>query len=71
MRLWNPRNGHCLHVCYGHMGWVQALAFSPDGTYLASSSDDDTVRIWDVINGQCINTLEVGDDIVITCLTLN
>ena len=42
------------------MGWVQAIAFSPDGTYLASSSDDESVKVWDIVNGQCIRTLEVG-----------
>jgi WD40 repeat protein len=35
----------------GHTGGVTSCAFSPDGTLLATSSDDSTVRIWQVADG--------------------
>ncbi len=42
----------------GHGGWVRSVAVSPDGTWAASGSDDRTVRIWDLVTGECRATLE-------------
>jgi WD40 repeat protein/serine/threonine protein kinase len=34
------------HVLRGHTSWVQAVATSPEGRWLASASLDGTVKIW-------------------------
>ena len=32
------------------------MTFSPDGGQLASGSDDNTVKLWDVTSGECLKT---------------
>jgi WD40 repeat protein len=36
------------------------LAVAPDGSWLASTSSDKTVRIWDVHVGRCVMAFRTG-----------
>ncbi|GMO68746.1 MAG: hypothetical protein Ta2A_17050 [Treponemataceae bacterium] len=40
-----------------HNAKIEALAYSPDGLYLASASDDHTVKIWDTFSGRVFKTI--------------
>ena len=40
----------------GHSNWVRSVAFSPDGKTLASSGEDETMKIWDTKTGKCLKT---------------
>lgn len=44
-------------VLSGHTGRVLGVAFSPDGTRLASSAADKTIRIWETHEGKLLQTL--------------
>jgi WD40 repeat protein len=46
-------------ILSGHQGDISALAFSPDGSILASGAQDDNViRVWDVAAGRELRQLE-------------
>jgi WD40 repeat protein len=47
-----------LFTLQGHRDWVRSVAFSPDGERLASGSSDNTVKLWDIRNGECLNTFQ-------------
>ena len=52
--------GQCRHICKGHTHLVSFVAFSPDGEQLASGSQDQTIRLWDVETGHCLKVLRAN-----------
>jgi WD40 repeat protein/GTPase SAR1 family protein len=52
------------HKLTGHTSWINSVAVSPDGTWVASGSDDKTVKIWDLETGEYRATLEGHTDMV-------
>ena len=54
MRLWDVTTEQLKTILIGHPDGVASVAFSPDGTTLATGGGlwDETLRLWDVATGQ-------------------
>ncbi|MSW64160.1 MAG: hypothetical protein F2825_04620 [Actinobacteria bacterium] len=56
VKIWSTESGEVVRAWNGHIFAVMSVSFSPDGKYVVSGSDDESVKIW--------STLKVGKSCV-------
>jgi WD40 repeat protein len=67
VKIWNVETGNCVQTLTGHRGIVASVLFCPDdhrnlsrhslSELLISSSLDETIKLWDIQTGTCLQTL--------------
>ena len=60
LKLWNL-DGILQQTFAGHQDPINTATFSPDGTTIASGSDDGTIKLWRVSDGQLIKTIQEAE----------
>jgi WD40 repeat protein len=64
VQVWDAATGKPLLALEGHTNWVNAVAYSPNGKYIASGSMDKTIRLWDAKTGKELLSIPAHEDSV-------
>ncbi|MHC5541136.1 WD40 repeat domain-containing protein, partial [Singulisphaera rosea] len=64
LTLWDVPEGRPRFPPLGQKGWINSLAFSPDGQVLGASSEGNQVILWDVTSGEAKTILRGHTDAV-------
>jgi WD40 repeat protein len=60
LRVRKADTGEVIQTLSGHNNGISSLSFSPDGSQLASGSQDRTVKVWDIASGSELLSFAVG-----------
>ena len=63
IHLWDRVSG-IFKTLEGHSQAVLSMAFSPDGTWIASGSADGTMRLWDTLVGMHLRTFDAPRKVI-------
>lgn len=58
LSIWDIENEKIVHKLSGHSDSVFSVAYGYEGDFVASSSYDSTIRIWDTGTGNCIKIFD-------------
>ena len=67
-RIWNRESGQVLQTLKHGGEYVHAVAFSPDGRFLATGSSDAAgfIQVWDTATGQRVKVIQGHEDAVLS-----
>ena len=68
--LYDAHTGNELALLTGHTGKVRSVGFSPDGSTIASGSEDNTVVLWDAITREPKHVL-IGHENIVTSVVFS
>jgi pre-mRNA-processing factor 19 len=75
VHIWDIKNQKLMSSLPGHSGTVTSMAFSENGYYFATASEDGTVILWDLrkasLSEMAIQTITMGDDATVNSVAFD
>ncbi|MGC1246708.1 MAG: WD40 repeat domain-containing protein, partial [Spirulinaceae cyanobacterium] len=76
VRIWDIKTGECLQPFFGDSSWLGAVTLAvqpyplgeyhpgdrPEACFVAATSDDQIIQLWDINQGRCFRTLQGHED---------
>ena len=57
VEIWDIENGRWRNILKGHTLAIHCIGISSDGKYILSGSDDNTLKFWDIKDGNCFSSV--------------
>ncbi|KAJ5468900.1 Protein of unknown function DUF3337 [Penicillium sp. IBT 31633x] len=64
VRVWDPRSGKLVTKFVGHTDNIRDIMINQNGNTIMTASSDQTIKIWSLTAGRCMNTLTMHNDSV-------
>lgn len=75
LRVWridiDARIAHPVAELLGHLSWVRAVCWQPCGNRLISAGDDRAIKVWDLANQRCLNSVDAAHSAFVAAIALN
>lgn len=64
VRVWDPKSGKPITKFVGHTDNIRDILINEAGDTIMTASSDQTIKIWSLTAGRCVNTLTMHNDSV-------
>ncbi|KAJ5122321.1 hypothetical protein N7448_003453 [Penicillium atrosanguineum] len=64
VRVWDPKSGKLVTKFVGHTDNVRDILINQSGDTIMTASSDQTIKVWSLTAGRCMNTLTMHNDSV-------
>ncbi|MCP4544671.1 MAG: hypothetical protein GY832_46820 [Chloroflexi bacterium] len=71
LQVWDLQMGRCKHILKEHTEQITSVAVTPDGQRAVSTSNDGTLKVWDLQTGKLIATFTAEESIRSCAITLD